>query len=95
MFEAIRLDPSGTFFGIRTNIWGAWVAILIGIIIIVVQGRRHTGAESSVYLPGRSPDERKEAKALDSKSATESQGKGATVARKITSGKSATSRPKD
>ena len=94
LFEAIRLDPSGTFLGVRTNIWGAWVAILIGILIIVVQSRRHPGEETSVYLPGRSPEERKETKALDSKRATESQGKDAPVARKVKSEKSATSRQK-
>ena len=92
MFEAIRIDPSGTLFGVRTNVWGALIAVLIGIIIIVVQGRRHPGAEESVYLPGRSPAERTESKTLDSNRATESNGKGATVARKVKSEKSATSR---
>jgi prolipoprotein diacylglyceryl transferase len=81
IFETIRIDPSGTLFGVRTNVWGALFAVLIGIIIIVVQGRRHPGAEESVYLVGRSPAERKDSKPLDSKRATESKGKGATVAR--------------
>jgi prolipoprotein diacylglyceryl transferase len=94
IFETIRIDPSGTLFGVRTNVWGALFAVLIGIIIIVVQGRRHPGAEESVYLPGRSPAERKDSKPLDSKRATESSGKDATVARKVKSEKSATSRPK-
>ena len=94
IFETIRIDPSGTLFGVRTNVWGALIAVLIGIIIIVVQGRRHPGAEESVYLPGRSPAERKDSKPLDSKRATESNGKGATVARKVKSEKSATSRSK-
>ena len=94
IFETIRIDPSGTLFGVRTNVWGALFAVLIGIIIIVVQGRRHPGAEESVYLVGRSPAERKDSKPLDSKRATESKGKGATVARKVKSEKSATSRSK-
>lgn len=94
IFETIRIDPSGTLFGVRTNVWGALIAVLIGIIIIVVQGRRHPGAEESVYLAGRSPAERKDSKPLDSKRATESNGKGATVARKVKSEKSATSRLK-
>jgi prolipoprotein diacylglyceryl transferase len=94
IFETIRIDPSGTLFGVRTNVWGALIAVLIGIIIIVVQGRRHPGAEESVYLAGRSAAERQDSKPLDSKRAAESNGKGATVARKVKSEKSATSRLK-
>jgi prolipoprotein diacylglyceryl transferase len=52
-FESIRLDPSVTFLGIRSNVWGALGAILLGIIIIAVQNRRHTGVEPSPYRPGR------------------------------------------
>lgn len=52
-FESIRLDPSETLFGIRSNVWGALLFILIGILVIVVQSRRHPGVEPSVYLPGR------------------------------------------
>lgn len=51
--ESIRLDPSETVFGIRVNVWGSVVAILLGVAIWYVQGRRHTGAEPSVYLDGR------------------------------------------
>ena len=52
-FESIRLDPSETFLGIRSNVWGALAAILLGLIIIAVQHRRHPGVEPSVYKPGR------------------------------------------
>jgi len=52
-FEAIRIDPSEYFFGIRTNIWAAYAAILLGIIIFLVQRRVHPGSELSVYVPGR------------------------------------------
>ncbi|HWH26106.1 MAG TPA: prolipoprotein diacylglyceryl transferase [Pseudolysinimonas sp.] len=52
-FESIRLDPSETFLGIRSNVWGALAAIVLGIVIIAVQTRRHPGLEPSVYLPGR------------------------------------------
>lgn len=51
-FESIRIDPSEIFFGVRTNIWAAWAAIVIGVVIIVVQSRRHPGLEPSVYRPG-------------------------------------------
>jgi prolipoprotein diacylglyceryl transferase len=52
-FESIRLDPSETFFGIRSNVWGALAAIVLGIVIIAVQHRRHPGIEPSPYKPGR------------------------------------------
>ena len=53
VFESIRVDPSEVLLGLRTNVWAAFAAILIGLIIIIVQGRRHPGLEPSVYLPGR------------------------------------------
>ena len=52
-FESIRIDPSEIFFGIRTNVWAAIIAVLLGIVLIVVQGYRHPGLELSVYRPGR------------------------------------------
>ena len=53
--EAIRLDPSQVLFGIRTNIWAAWLAVLVGLVILIVQARRHPGLELGVYAPGRGP----------------------------------------
>ncbi|WIB76027.1 prolipoprotein diacylglyceryl transferase [Curtobacterium sp. MCPF17_002] len=53
--ESIRVDTSETFFGIRTNVWVAFAAILLGIIIFLVQSKRHLGKEPSPYLPGREP----------------------------------------
>ncbi|WP_400998737.1 prolipoprotein diacylglyceryl transferase [Agromyces sp. GXQ0307] len=53
VFETIRVDPSEMFLGIRSNVWASFAAILIGIVIIIVQSRRHTGIETSVYRPGR------------------------------------------
>lgn len=53
VWESIRIDPSDIYFGIRTNVWAALFAIALGIAIIVIQGRRHPGAEPSPYLPGR------------------------------------------
>lgn len=52
-FESIRVDPSEIFLGIRTNVWGAFAAILVGIILFAVQSRRHPGIEPSPYLPGK------------------------------------------
>jgi prolipoprotein diacylglyceryl transferase len=52
--ESIRIDPSEySFLGIPTNVWAAFAAVVIGVVIIIVQSRRHPGLEPSVYLPGR------------------------------------------
>lgn len=53
--EAIRIDPSDIIFGLRTNIWSAIIGIAVGITIYLVQKKRHTGLETSVYLPGKEP----------------------------------------
>ncbi len=52
-FESIRIDPSEIYFGIRTNVWAAFAAIVLGLIIIFVQRYRHPGLEPSPYVPGR------------------------------------------
>lgn len=54
-FESIRLDPSETFLGIRSNVWAALAAIVVGLLIIAVQTRRHPGVEPDVYQRGRRP----------------------------------------
>lgn len=51
--ESIRVDPSLIILGLRTNVFTALVAIVAGIVLILVQRRRHPGIETSVYLPGR------------------------------------------
>ena len=53
VFETIRVDPSEMFLGIRSNVWASFAAIVIGVVIIIVQRRRHPGIEPSVYRPGR------------------------------------------
>ncbi|MCS5723605.1 prolipoprotein diacylglyceryl transferase [Herbiconiux sp. CPCC 203407] len=56
--EAIRIDPTtDTFLGIPANVWASFVAIALGIVLFVVQSRRHPGLEPSVYTPGRGPRE--------------------------------------
>ena len=52
-FESIRLDPSEMLFGIRANVWASFAAVVVGVIIFLVQRRRHTGDEPSPYVPGR------------------------------------------
>lgn len=53
MIESLRVDPSLMVFGLRTNVFTALVAIVVGVLIIVVQRRRHVGLEQNVYLSGR------------------------------------------
>ncbi|MFM2022674.1 MAG: hypothetical protein RIR89_66 [Actinomycetota bacterium] len=53
--EAIRIDPSEIILGLRLNIWSALIGITLGIILFLVQSRRHPGLEPSIWLPGREP----------------------------------------
>jgi prolipoprotein diacylglyceryl transferase len=54
--EAIRIDPtSDGFLGIPANIWASFGAIVLGLVLFFVQGRRHPGLEISVYRAGRGP----------------------------------------
>jgi prolipoprotein diacylglyceryl transferase len=53
MLETIRLDPAELILGVRVNIWGALLAVVLGIILYVRQGYRHPGSEPSAYLPGK------------------------------------------
>jgi prolipoprotein diacylglyceryl transferase len=55
-FESIRVDPSEVFLGIRSNVWGALAAIALGIVLYIVQSRRHPGVEPGPYMPGRAPE---------------------------------------
>jgi prolipoprotein diacylglyceryl transferase len=54
--EAIRIDPtSDALIGIPANIWASFVAIVLGVVLFVVQTRRHPEPETSVYHDGRAP----------------------------------------
>ncbi|MFG6445716.1 prolipoprotein diacylglyceryl transferase [Microbacterium sp. P07] len=55
IWETIRIDPSEVFFGLRTNVWAAIAGVILGLVIMIVQKRRHTGYEPSAYMPGREP----------------------------------------
>lgn len=52
--ESLRVDPSLVFLGLRTNVLAALLSVVLGVVIYIVQRRRHVGLETSVYLPGRS-----------------------------------------
>lgn len=51
--EGMRLDPSYSIFGLRTNELVALLVILLGIVLWIVQSKRHPGVEKNIYLPGR------------------------------------------
>ena len=51
--ESIRLDPSDVFFGLRTNQISALAGVLVGLALFMIQRARHTGVETTGYLPGR------------------------------------------
>ncbi|MDQ0612856.1 prolipoprotein diacylglyceryl transferase [Microbacterium sp. W4I4] len=53
VWESIRIDPSEIFFGLRSNVWAAIIGVVVGIVILIVQTRRHTGVEASAYANGR------------------------------------------
>ncbi|WP_144712137.1 prolipoprotein diacylglyceryl transferase [Curtobacterium pusillum] len=71
VLESIRVDTSETFFGIRTNVWMSFAAILLGIIIFLVQSKRHVGREPSPYLPGREPRSKSDVDSDDTWSETD------------------------
>jgi len=56
--ESIRLDPSDVYFGLRTNQWSAVFGVLLGLALFIAQRYRHTGLETSGYIPGRSFEDR-------------------------------------
>jgi prolipoprotein diacylglyceryl transferase len=55
--ESIRIDPSEIILGLRINVWSALIGIAVGLIVYLVQTRRHPGNEPSAFRPGREPAE--------------------------------------
>lgn len=53
VWESIRIDPSEIILGLRTNVWAAIFGVILGLVIIFVQRRRHPGIEASPYVAGR------------------------------------------
>ncbi len=41
VWESIRIDPSEIYLGLRTNVWAALFGVVLGIVILFVQTRRH------------------------------------------------------
>jgi len=55
VWESIRIDPSEVLLGLRSNVWAAIIGVVVGIVILIVQTRRHVGLEPSPYVTGRQP----------------------------------------
>jgi len=53
VWESIRIDPSEIYLGLRSNVWAAIFGVVLGLVIMIVQKRRHPGYEPSPYRPGR------------------------------------------
>jgi prolipoprotein diacylglyceryl transferase len=51
--EMLRLDVAEVIFGLRANQWASVAAIVLGLVLVIGQARRHPGAEPSVYRPGK------------------------------------------
>jgi len=51
--ETLRLDVAEVIFGLRSNQWASIAGILIGLLLLWNQKRRHPGLEPSVYHPGK------------------------------------------
>lgn len=53
LWESIRIDPSEIILGLRSNVWASILGVIVGVVILIVQTRRHTGREVGPYVPGR------------------------------------------
>lgn len=49
MIESIRVDYSEVILGLRSNVFGALVLALIGVVLFIVQTRRYRTTERSIY----------------------------------------------
>jgi prolipoprotein diacylglyceryltransferase len=76
--EGIRLDPSGVFFGLRTNQWSAVIGIVIGLAVFYWQNKRHPGTEDSVYLVDRTETKVEKPSTAKTKAKTETKSKAKT-----------------
>jgi prolipoprotein diacylglyceryl transferase len=50
MIESIRVDYSEVILGLRSNVFGALVLALIGVVLFIVQTRRYRTDEKSIYV---------------------------------------------
>ena len=55
--ESLRIDESQLIAGLRLNVWTSIVVGVLALIAFLVVGRRHPGRDTTVWLPGRAPEE--------------------------------------
>jgi prolipoprotein diacylglyceryl transferase len=61
-FESLRLDPTEfVYLGLKANVIAALLLAVLGVIVLVVQARRHVPVPDGPYLPGRGPAARADA----------------------------------
>ena len=48
----LRIDVGPLLAGVRLEVWAGWLAIVLGLVVLVVQARRHPGVETGPYRPG-------------------------------------------
>lgn len=60
--ELLRLDPTSSApLGLPINTWMSLLVVIAGVVILMIQTRRHPEPEPSPYLPGREPAETEKA----------------------------------
>lgn len=55
--ESLRIDEAQLIAGLRLNVWTSIVVGVVALIAFLVVGRRHPGRDTTVWLPGRAPEE--------------------------------------
>nr|WP_246142219.1 prolipoprotein diacylglyceryl transferase [Lacisediminihabitans profunda] len=69
-FESLRLDPTEfVYLGLKANVIAALLLAVLGVIVLVVQARRHVPRPDGPYLPGRGPAARADAVAASDQTA--------------------------
>ena len=49
----LRIDVPEVIHGLRSNQWASVAGIVLGLVILIVQAKRHHGLEPSIYRPGK------------------------------------------
>jgi prolipoprotein diacylglyceryl transferase len=65
VWENIRIDPSEVIYGLRSNVWAAIFAVVLGLLIIALQYKLQPGRQTSAYLDGHVWEEGAEANVPD------------------------------
>src|SRR5699024_8681183 len=55
--EMLRMHPAQEFAGLRLNSWAALAVVVAGLLLFLFLGRRKDAYATSVWLPGRAPED--------------------------------------